>query len=85
MSAAGIVVLVVAALGVGYLAGRRANPRVPTRQQRTSRTVLGRQALVLALLMAVSQVERSTHRRLRPAMRRGSAPPVNRLRRLARR
>ncbi|WP_425005130.1 hypothetical protein [Mycolicibacterium sp. S3B2] len=85
MSAVGIVVLLVAALGVGYLVGRRSNPRVPTWQQRTSRTVLGRQALVLALLMAVSQVERSTQRRLRPAMRREPASSVNRLRRLARR
>ena len=85
MSAVGIVVLLVAALGVGYLAGRRVNPRVPTWQQRTSRTVLGRQALMLALLMAVSQVERSTHRRLRQTARGEPAMSVNRLRRLARR
>lgn len=85
MSAVGMVVLLMAALGVGYLAGRRSNPRVPTWQQRTSRTVLGRQALVLALLMAVSQVERSTQRRLRPGAGRQPATSVARLRRLARR
>ena len=83
MSAVAIVVLMVAASGVGYLAGRRANPRVPSWQQRTSRTVLGRQALALALLMAVSQVERSAQRRLRPMARRESM--TGRVRRMARR
>lgn len=84
MSALGVMLLVVAALGVGYHAGRRGAARTPSWRQRTRRTALGRQALVLALLMAVSQVERSAQRRL-PLGRQQPTTHLGRLRRLARR
>lgn len=85
MTAVGVLVLVVAALGVGYQAGRHANPRVPTWRQRTRRAALGRQALALAVLMSAARLERSVHRRLPPLARRGAPTYVGRILRVARR
>lgn len=62
MSAVAVVALVVAALTVGYQAGRRTAGK-PTWRQRTRRSSLGRQALVLAVLMAAGHAERSVQRR----------------------
>lgn len=81
MSAVAVVALMLAALAVGFQAGRRTS-RTPTWRQRTRRSTLGRQALVLAVLMAAGHAERSVQRRW-PAVGR-VATPLGRVRRSVR-
>lgn len=52
------------ALCIGYVIGRRAGQNKPTWKQRTRRTTLGRQAVGLVMLVAVSQLQRAIFKRM---------------------
>jgi hypothetical protein len=65
MTALGVIAALAAALCVGYVLGYRRGSRTPTWRQRTGRVALGRQAVSLVTLVAVSQIQRSTRRKLR--------------------
>ncbi|WP_163722278.1 hypothetical protein [Mycolicibacterium psychrotolerans] len=70
--AAVVVISLMAASGLlGYLLGRRATRRTPTWQQRMRRPALARQTVTLVALVAASQLQRSAHRRVGGARRRG--------------
>ncbi|OAN41604.1 hypothetical protein [Mycolicibacterium iranicum] len=65
MTAIGVIAALVLTLGVGYVLGYRRGSRTPTWRQRTGRVALGRQAVSLVTLLAVSHLQRSARRRLR--------------------
>ncbi|MDA2892737.1 hypothetical protein PDG61_17590 [Mycolicibacterium sp. BiH015] len=65
MTALGVIAALFAAMCVGYVLGYRRGARTPTWRQRTGRVALGRQAVSLVMLVAVSRLQRSARRRLR--------------------
>lgn len=68
--AAIVVIALMAASGLlGYVVGRRAGASTPSWQQRLRRPALARQTVTLLALMAVSQLQRSAHRRTRTRRR----------------
>ncbi|MGE0215205.1 hypothetical protein [Mycolicibacterium sp.] len=64
VTALGMVAALAAGVWIGYLIGRRADAKTLSWSTRTSRVVLGRQAITLLGLLAASRLERTVRRRL---------------------
>ncbi|MBX7433461.1 hypothetical protein JDV09_15275 [Mycobacterium sp. Y57] len=81
MTSVAVMVGLVSALWIGFLLGRHTRPGTQTWRQRTTRSALGRQAVVLMVLVAANTLQR----RLPMPGRHRPATPLDRLRSARRR